>query len=74
MISTTEKERRRISLSLSNYTSDLIEAWADYHGESATSVAVRLIEHALLIRTTEGSIPEPVLAYANKEATNRLGA
>ena len=69
-----EKERRRLSLSLSHYTSDLIEAWADYHGESATSVAVRLIEHALLTRTTEGSVPEPVLAYAKQEATNRLGA
>ncbi len=69
-----EKERRRLTLSLSHYTSDLIEAWADYHGESATSVAVRLIEHALLIRTTQGSIPEPVLAHAKKEAVNRLGA
>ena len=70
----TEKERRRLSLSLSHYTFDLIEAWADYHGESATSVTVRLIEHALLIRTTEGSIPEPVLAHAKKEAVNRLRA
>ena len=69
-----EKERRRLSLSLSHYTSDLIEAWADYHGESPTSVAVRLIEHALLIRTTEGSIPEPVLGYAKQEAINRLSA
>ena len=69
-----EKERRRLSLSLSHYTSDLIEAWADYHGESATSVAVRLIEHALLTRTTEGSIPEPVLTHAKQEATNRLEA
>ena len=69
-----EDKRRRLTLSLSLYTSDLIEAWADYHGESVTSVAVQLIEHALLTRTTEGSVPEPVLAYAKKEATNRLAA
>ena len=69
-----EKERRRLTLSLSHYTADLIEAWADYSGEQPTSVAVRLIEHALNARTSEGSIPEPVLAHAKKEAVNRLGA
>ena len=68
-----EKERRRLSLSLSCYTSDLIDAWATYSGENATSVAVRLIDEALLARISQGSIPEPVLMQAKKEANSRLG-
>ena len=68
-----EKERRRLSLSLSCYTSDLISAWATYSGEQATSVVVRLIDEALLARVSQGSIPEPVLMHAEKEANSRLG-
>ena len=67
-----EKERRRLTLSLSHYTSDLIGAWATYSGEQATSLAMRLIDEALLARASKGSIPEPVLMHADKAANNRL--